>query len=144
MGCATVLIPKLTLSWPEFPQLILLGLALNVIIYGLNMTGNWRIASRRQVAALFLITTLIMFCGYYIMYGIARPWEHAIEQWQWQASKVPLANCSVAALQKAVAPLLATSQHVFLFGLLLCLAAFVVWSGASVVWMLRRTHSERT
>jgi uncharacterized membrane protein len=140
MGCDPASIPQPGLSWPEFPELLLVGLGLNLIIYGVNM-GLWRIASRRQVTVMFFVTTLIIVCGYYINDGIANPWMHAIDQWE--VAKMISGSCSSPALHNALASSVAAAYHLSTLGLLLNMAAFLVWLVARIVWSYRLSRHRR-
>ena len=139
MGCDASSIPQAVLSWPEFPQLLLLGIGVNLLIFGVYVSGLWRIASRRQVTSVLLITTLVLLAGYYIMYGIARPWEHALDQWR--LSQAHSASCSSLALQNMLSPRVEASNHLFLVGSLVSLTTFLIWSVASVVWSYRQARN---
>ncbi len=137
MGCPATLIPQPALSWPGYPQLLLVGLGLNLVIYGINLVPYWRFTSQRQVTVLFLVSTPLILCGYYIMYGIAQPWQNAIEHEQWQELQVLSPSCSSIALQSTFTSAVETTQHLFLLGFLIFMAGMNVWSVARFVWTFR-------
>lgn len=138
MGCPAALIPQPALSWPGFPQLLLIGLGCNVFIYVLSMFHTSHIATRRQITILLVISSLIIFSGYYIMYGISRPWENAIEQWRFQ--QLPSAACSLVDLRNTIDSTVETTQHLFLFGMILYLAGFVLVTATIAVWAYRQAR----
>lgn len=131
------------MSWPQHFDVMLIVISVNLAASGLIVLGmrhGSRMASLRSFTVLLGLGNLIIVCGFYIMYGVARPWEDAIQRWvehQTQPS-----SRFLAAAQATAAPTLETARHLFLLGTFVFIVGLVWLPATYAIWNYRRARAD--
>ncbi len=141
MDCpAGVSVPPLTFARPENLAFFLGQLGVLCVIdsflfaYAAAYPSRRQIRSSRRFRALFILGNLLPQVGYYVIFGMAAPWQRAVLAW---LDRFPL-DCFTPSLDAAYRSAKDDTVLLFLLGVLVAGAGYVC------LWLLMQMLADLT